>query len=78
MTGHSLGGALALLGGSMMAYKGFPVSEIYTFGQPRVGNDLFRVSDTAPLFTLFMLLCLLFFLEILPEIKYCTISGRAS
>jgi hypothetical protein len=37
-TGHSLGGAVATIGGAHLRRDGFPV-EIYSFGSPRVGND---------------------------------------
>jgi triacylglycerol lipase len=37
-TGHSLGGALALMAGTHYAALGYQVSGVYTFGQPRVGN----------------------------------------
>ncbi|KAM0433965.1 hypothetical protein ACHAPT_003909 [Fusarium lateritium] len=36
-TGHSLGGAVATLGGADLRSKGTPV-DIYTFGAPRLGN----------------------------------------
>jgi hypothetical protein len=38
VTGHSLGGALALLGGWLFKRKFVPVDAIYTFGAPMVGN----------------------------------------
>lgn len=41
ITGHSLGGALAVLLGSMFVAEGIPVSGIYTFGAPRVGDPRF-------------------------------------
>ncbi|KAJ3499187.1 hypothetical protein NLG97_g543 [Lecanicillium saksenae] len=40
ITGHSLGGAVASLGGAYLRRAGFK-SDIYTFGAPRVGNDVF-------------------------------------
>ena len=41
LTGHSLGGALTLIAAS--EWMGvFPVSEIYTFGQPAVGGKTFK------------------------------------
>jgi hypothetical protein len=39
VTGHSLGGALALLGGWLMNRKAISVHQIYTFGAPMVGNE---------------------------------------
>jgi hypothetical protein len=39
LTGHSLGGALAVLGGWLFYRKFVPVHQIYTFGGPMVGNE---------------------------------------
>jgi triacylglycerol lipase len=39
VTGHSLGGALALLGGWLLNRKALSVHQIYTYGAPMVGND---------------------------------------
>ena len=41
VTGHSLGGAQAVLGAFNLAGCGFKVLSCYTFGQPRVGNIAF-------------------------------------
>jgi triacylglycerol lipase len=41
VTGHSLGGALAVLAARMLERGGFPVHSVYTFGGPRVGNRKF-------------------------------------
>ena len=38
VTGHSLGGALALLASWLFLRKTVPVHQIYTFGAPMVGN----------------------------------------
>ena len=38
VTGHSLGGALALLASWLFLRKTIPVHQIYTFGAPMVGN----------------------------------------
>lgn len=38
LTGHSLGGALALLAGWLFVRKMIPVQQIYTFGGPMIGN----------------------------------------
>jgi hypothetical protein len=40
LTGHSLGGALAVLAGWRFKRKFVPVHQIYTFGGPMVGNDI--------------------------------------
>jgi hypothetical protein len=40
-TGHSLGGALAVLCASHLHENGIDVNGIYTFGQPRTGNIIF-------------------------------------
>ncbi|MGC9940696.1 MAG: lipase family protein [Verrucomicrobiota bacterium] len=42
VTGHSLGGALAILGALEFQRQKLPVTGVYTFGQPRVGNACFR------------------------------------
>ncbi|RFU77168.1 lipase [Trichoderma arundinaceum] len=39
-TGHSLGGAVATLAAATLRTQGFPV-DLYTYGSPRVGNDVF-------------------------------------
>lgn len=39
ITGHSLGGAIALLIAMRLHTQGFPVSRIVTFGQPKVTNE---------------------------------------
>lgn len=44
VTGHSLGGALALLCGVRLAKEGKGKATVYTFGSPRVGNHEFRRS----------------------------------
>ena len=41
ITGHSLGGATAVLAAAYLAAQGIAVEALYTFGQPRVGNDEF-------------------------------------
>lgn len=38
VTGHSLGGALALLAAQVLERAGFHVTAVYTFGGPRTGN----------------------------------------
>ena len=52
VTGHSLGGSLAILCALEFARQGIPVSRVVTFGQPRVGNrvfcDLYNSTRTAP------------------------------
>jgi triacylglycerol lipase len=40
-TGHSLGGALAVLSTAKMLQMSLPVAAVYTFGQPRVGDAVF-------------------------------------
>jgi hypothetical protein len=48
ITGHSLGGALAELAAAKAAIvSGIPVQGVYTFGQPRVGDEAFarRMQD---------------------------------
>jgi len=42
ITGHSLGGALAILAALELKRQKFPIVQVYTFGQPRVGNGAFK------------------------------------
>jgi triacylglycerol lipase len=42
LTGHSLGGALAVLAAIALHRAGFEITQVYTFGQPRVGNSDFK------------------------------------
>jgi triacylglycerol lipase len=44
ITGHSLGGALAMLFAPEFCARRLPVSGVYTFGQPRVGNSAFAAG----------------------------------
>ncbi|MDR3459566.1 MAG: lipase family protein [Verrucomicrobiae bacterium] len=42
VTGHSLGGGIAILCAFVMARQHIPVRAVVTFGQPRVGNAAFK------------------------------------
>lgn len=42
ITGHSLGGALAILCAIELSRQKLPIASVVTFGQPRVGNAAFR------------------------------------
>lgn len=42
LTGHSLGGARAILAAAMLDNDGVPVTDVITFGAPRVGDAAFR------------------------------------
>ncbi|KAJ5919557.1 hypothetical protein N7454_009392 [Penicillium verhagenii] len=46
LTGHSLGAALAALAGTALRNAGYTL-DLYTYGQPRVGNDALAVYMTA-------------------------------
>jgi len=50
LTGHSQGGAVAVLAAKRLEQKGFPVREIYTFGAPRPGNQEFVANVSTPVF----------------------------
>jgi pimeloyl-ACP methyl ester carboxylesterase len=47
IAGHSLGGAMATLASLRLAEQGLQVKAVYTFGSPRVGNEVFH--DAYPL-----------------------------
>ena len=55
LTGHSLGGALAVLLAATLLESAIPVTGLYTFGAPRVGNNAFAshvdagLAQAAPL-----------------------------
>ena len=44
ITGHSLGGALALLCAHRLALQTVPIHSVHTFGQPRVGDHAFAAA----------------------------------
>lgn len=44
LTGHSMGGALALLTALLLEQEGVPISALYTFGQPRTGGKAFTAQ----------------------------------
>jgi len=54
LTGHSMGGALAVVAGVLLAGGGYHPGGVYTFGQPQVGNRAFSrtfaLRYPAPLF----------------------------
>ncbi|MCB0369932.1 MAG: hypothetical protein KDD45_10980, partial [Bdellovibrionales bacterium] len=47
ITGHSLGGALAVMAAAHLHTKYSLVEMLYTMGQPRVGNDKFAQFMTS-------------------------------
>jgi len=47
VTGHSLGGALAVLAAARLEAAGIPVTSVYTFGQPKVGDPAFAAAFPA-------------------------------
>jgi pimeloyl-ACP methyl ester carboxylesterase len=48
LTGHSMGGALAVLTACRLAKLGRPPVAIYTYGSPRVGDRVFSARYTLP------------------------------
>ncbi|MEO8085111.1 MAG: lipase family protein, partial [Ardenticatenales bacterium] len=52
ITGHSQGGAVAVLATKALQSAGFPVTATYTFAAPRPGDMAFGASVTTPLFRL--------------------------
>jgi predicted lipase len=49
VTGHSLGGALAILCALELSREGYNLAQVVTFGQPRVGNKAFKAIYDARL-----------------------------
>ncbi|WP_423907255.1 lipase family protein [Candidatus Spongiihabitans sp.] len=49
ITGHSLGGALATIATKKLSHNG-GIAACYTFGSPRVGNDVWVESIKSPIF----------------------------
>jgi predicted lipase len=50
VSGHSLGGAMAAIGAyDLLVNQGMPVTALYTFGEPRTGNDGFAAGMVAAL-----------------------------
>ncbi|MBI3822047.1 MAG: lipase family protein [Planctomycetes bacterium] len=49
VTGHSLGGALAILAGMRLHEEGVEVSGVYTFGAPAIGDSTFAGAYKPPL-----------------------------
>lgn len=50
ITGHSLGGAMAIVSGVYLKAAGYPVQNVYAYASPRViGNDKFRDKANAVL-----------------------------
>ncbi|MGK7889541.1 MAG: hypothetical protein AB4042_09415 [Leptolyngbyaceae cyanobacterium] len=52
LTGHSLGGAIAVLTAAICQQESIPVAGVYTYGQPKVGNQNFTQSLNFDLFRL--------------------------
>ncbi len=54
LTGHSLGGAMATVGASILLHQDLPFTSVYTFGQPRVmtrdAARIFNVESKARCF----------------------------
>src|SRR3954451_24397097 len=48
LTGHSMGGALAVLTACRLAKSGRPPAAVYTFGSPRVGDRAFCAGYALP------------------------------
>jgi hypothetical protein len=50
LAGHSLGGAMALLAARRLQYGAYACAEVFTFGAPRVGNEVFLGSVEADVY----------------------------
>ena len=68
ITGHSLGGALAILAALELKRQGFAVAQVYTFGQPRVGNGAFKKMYDAALGA--QTFCVVYEEDIVPRIPH--------
>lgn len=62
ITGHSMGGALAVLAACRLASAGRPPVAIYTFGSPRVGDAAFCDGYTLPTYRV------VYGLDLIPEL----------
>lgn len=49
VTGHSLGGALAVIAAAALTREGFRIEAVYTYGMPRPGTQEFKTSYDATL-----------------------------
>lgn len=52
ITGHSLGGALATIGAKRLTHPLGGIAACYTYGSPRVGNDVWGSTIKAPIYRL--------------------------
>jgi hypothetical protein len=68
VTGHSLGGALAVLSGCRLAKMGRPPVGIYTFGSPRVGDMNFCAGYALPTYRVVNRL------DIVPELPLASVK----
>lgn len=68
LTGHSMGGALAILTGCRLAKMGRPPVATYTFGAPRVGDPAFCAGYALPTYRVVNRL------DLVPEMPLASVS----
>ena len=71
LTGHSMGGALAVLTACRLAKMGRPPVAIYTFGSPRVGDVHFCANYSIPTYRVVNRL------DLVPEMPLAAVRRRA-
>ncbi len=69
LTGHSMGGALAVLTGSRLAGRARPPVAAYTFGAPRVGDAAFCAGYAVPTYRVVNRL------DLVPEMPLGSVAG---
>jgi hypothetical protein len=69
LTGHSMGGALAVLTGCRLAKLGRPPVAIYTFGSPRIGDPTFCAGYKLPTYRVVNRL------DLVPELPLASMKG---
>ena len=69
LTGHSMGGALAVLTACRLAKMGRPAVATYTFGSPRIGDPKFCAAYELPTYRVVNRL------DLVPEVPLASVQG---